>query len=82
MRRRDASPLVSLGEAFPERVGSHHALDQLLPQHSLRNDALPLLTHQLGRTQRARVQERQDVLRYVVQTLSCITHAQREETQV
>ena len=65
------SPLVSFREALPERVCADHALDQLLPQHALGDDPLPLLTHQLGRAQRARVQERQDVLRYVVQTSGC-----------
>lgn len=62
---------MPLGEALPEGVCAHHALDQLLPEHALRDDPLPLLTHQLRRAQGPRVQERQDVLRYVVQALSC-----------
>ena len=66
-----SSPLVSLGQALPQRVGADHAFDQLLPEHALRDDPLPLLAHQLRRAQRAGVQEGQDVLRYVVQTLGC-----------
>lgn len=62
-------PLVSLGQAFPERISSDHAFNELLPQHTLRDDPLPLLTYQLCCTQRACIQERQDVLRYVIQAL-------------
>lgn len=42
-------PLMSLRQAFPEWVGADHAFNELLPQHTLRDDPLPFLTHKLCR---------------------------------
>ena len=55
-------PAAVLAQAAPHRVRVDLALDELLPQHALADDAQPLFAHQLGRAQRARVHEGEDVL--------------------
>lgn len=62
-------PAASVRQPPPQTVRIHFPLYQLLPQHPLRDDTTPLLAHKLRRAQRASVQERQNVLRYMIQTL-------------
>ena len=66
--RRSHSP-SPVREALPQTVGVALPLDQLLPEHPLGDDAGPLLGHGAGVAQGARVQEGEDVLGHVVQTL-------------
>lgn len=64
-----SSPLVSFRQAFPKRVGPDHSLNELLPQHTLRDYPLPLFTYQLCSAKRTCIQKRQDVLCNVIQAL-------------
>ena len=69
--RHRYSPSAPLGQAPPERVGAHLLLDQLLPEHAVADNALPLLADELGGAQRTVVQVREDVLGHVVEPLVC-----------
>jgi len=64
-------PSSSFWQALPQQVRSNHSFYQLLPQHSVGNDAIPRATNLLSGTQRLCVQERQNVLRNMVQSTSC-----------
>lgn len=59
---------MSFRQAFPQRISAHHPLNELLPQHAVGDDPVPLATHQLGSAQGTCVQKGQDVLCYVLQT--------------
>ena len=63
-------PAAPLRETLPQGICEHHSFDQLLPKHSFGDDAMPFLADEFGRTKRARVQERKDVFRHVIETLS------------
>lgn len=41
-------PIAALGQAAPQRVCAHLALDELLPEHALGDDAQPFLADQFG----------------------------------
>ena len=62
-------PVPSVRQALPQAVGVDLPLDQFLPQHPLRDDPGPLLADGPGCTERLGVQEGEDVLRHVIQTL-------------
>lgn len=64
-------PFAPLGEPVPECVGAHLALDQLLPQHAVGDDAQPLFAHQLGGGQRLGVQVGENGFGNVVEAFFC-----------
>jgi hypothetical protein len=66
-----SDPFPSIGQTAPQRVRSYLALDQLLPQHTLGDDAQPFFAHQLGGAQRVGVQIRQNTFRNVFQSFFC-----------
>lgn len=59
-------PTPPLREPLPERVCAYHPLNELFPQHPLRDDSLPLLTHQLCCTQGSGIEIGKDVFCYVI----------------
>ena len=69
-------PVPSVGQTFPQAVSVDLPLYQLLPEHPLRDDPGPLLAHGPGSAQRLGVQEGEDVLGDVIQTLQ--GHGQME----
>ena len=64
-------PSSAFWQALPQQVGANHSLYQLLPQHSIGNDAIPRAANLLGGTQGFCIQEWENVLGYVVQATSC-----------
>ena len=62
-------PVPSVSEAFPQAVSVDFPLYEFLPEHPLRDDPGPLLADGSRGTQRLGVQEGEDVLSHVVQTL-------------
>ena len=62
-------PVPSVSKAFPQAVRVDFPFYQFLPEHPLRDDPGPLLADGPGGTQRLGVQEGEDVLSHVVQTL-------------
>ena len=62
-------PVTSVRQALPQTVGVHLPLYQLLPEHTLGDDPGPLLADCSRCTERLGVQEGEDVLRHVIQTL-------------
>ena len=62
-------PSSPIRQAPPEGVSADLLLNQLLPEHTIADDPLPLLTHELGGAERAVVQVGEDVLRHVIQAL-------------
>ena len=63
------NPPPSISQPLPQAVCVHLPLYQLLPQHPLGDDPQPLLADQLSCAQRPGVQEGEDVLSHMVQTL-------------
>ena len=57
-------------EPLPQTVGVDLPLYQLLPEHPLGDDPGPLPGHGAGVTQGPGVQERENVLGYMIQTLN------------
>ena len=76
------SPAPALSQPLPHGVIAHHVLYELLPQHAVWDDAVPLLTHELCSAQWSRVQVRQDRLGDVVQALGCKKAPHRTVTAV
>lgn len=64
-------PSSPLRQPPPDGVSSHFPLDQLLPQHPLRNDPIPFLAHEFGRIERVSVQVGQNILGNMVQAFLC-----------
>ena len=62
-------PVPSVSQAFPQTVRVDLPLNQFLPEHPLGDDASPLLADSARCTERLSVQEGENVLRHVVQTL-------------
>lgn len=66
-------PFAALGQTAPQCVGAHLAFDQLLPKHSLGDDAQPLFAHQLGGFEGFCVQVGENAFGNVVQSLFCVS---------